>query len=67
MLLGIVLGPLMEENLRRAMIISKGDWTVFYTRPLSLSLLVVAITLLIIVSLPSLRKKRDSAFSEEED
>ena len=65
MLLGFVLGPLMEENLRRAMLIARGDWTVFLTRPISAGLLVVSAILLIIAVLPMIRKKRDEVFVEE--
>src|SRR5471032_756494 len=59
LLLGMVLGPLMEENLRRALLISRGDWTVFVTRPLSAVLMATAAFLLVLAILPSLRKKRD--------
>jgi putative tricarboxylic transport membrane protein len=62
LLLGFVLGKLMEEYLRRAMTISRGDPTVFFTRPLSLGLLIAAAVLLAIVFLPSIAKKRDEAF-----
>ena len=65
MLLGFVLGPLMEENLRRALLISRGDWSVFVTRPLSASLRVVAAILLIVVLMPSVKKKREDAFVED--
>jgi putative tricarboxylic transport membrane protein len=64
LLLGFVLGPMMEENLRRAMIISRGDPTVFVTRPLSLALLAVALALLAVVLLPTVRAKREEAFQE---
>jgi putative tricarboxylic transport membrane protein len=64
-LLGFILGPLMEENLRRALLLSRGDPTVFFTRPLSLTLLVVAGALLVIVALPMVKKKRLEAFQEE--
>jgi putative tricarboxylic transport membrane protein len=66
LLLGMVLGPLMEENLRRALLISRGDWTVFVTRPLSAVLMAVAASLLVLAVLPSLRKKRDEVFVESE-
>jgi len=66
LLLGFVLGKLMEEFLRRAMTISRGDATVFFTRPLSASLLVLAILLLAVVFLPSIAKKRDEAFQGED-
>jgi TctA family transporter len=66
LLLGFVLGKLMEEFLRRAMTISRGDATVFFTRPLSATLLVLAILLLAIVFLPSIAKKREEAFQGED-
>jgi len=66
LLLGMVLGPLMEENLRRALLISRGDATVFLTRPLSAALLAVAAFLLVLAVLPALRKKRDEVFVESE-
>ena len=65
LLLGFILGPMMEENLRRALLLSRGDWTVFVTRPLSGSLLFVALILLVIVLLPSVKSKREEAFVEE--
>ncbi len=65
MLLGFVLGPLMEENLRRAMLIARGDPTTFLTRPISAGLLAVAAVLLIIAVLPTVRGKREEVFVEE--
>jgi putative tricarboxylic transport membrane protein len=65
LLLGLILGPMMEEYLRRALLISRGDWAVFVTRPISASLLVVAVLLLIIVLLPAVKKKREEAFVED--
>ncbi len=65
LLLGLILGPMMEEYLRRAMLISRGDWSVFVTRPISASLLVVAAIMLVIVLLPSVKKKREEAFVED--
>jgi TctA family transporter len=67
LLLGFVLGPMMEENLRRAMTLSRGDPAVFFTRPISLGLLIAAGLLLVMVFLPAIRKKRDEAFVEEEE
>jgi TctA family transporter len=64
LLLGFVLGPMMEDNLRRAMLLSRGNAAVFVTRPLSLGLLVVALALLIVVVLPAVRKKREEAFQD---
>ena len=65
LLLGLILGPMMEENLRRAMLLSRGDWSVFVTRPLSATLLAMAVLLLIIVLLPSVKSKREEAFVED--
>jgi putative tricarboxylic transport membrane protein len=66
LLLGFVLGPMLEEHLRRAMIISKGDATVFFTRPLSLALLILAVGVLVVVLLPTVAKKREQVFVEED-
>jgi TctA family transporter len=65
LLLGFVLGPLMEENLRRAMLLSRGDPTVFFTRPISLAMLIAAAGLLLLIILPNFRKTRAAAFQEE--
>ncbi|MBL8370065.1 MAG: tripartite tricarboxylate transporter permease [Burkholderiaceae bacterium] len=65
LLLGLILGPMMEEYLRRALLISRGDWSVFVTRPISASLLVVAMILLAVVLMPSVKKKREEAFVED--
>jgi putative tricarboxylic transport membrane protein len=65
MLLGFVLGPLMEENLRRAMLIGRGDATVFLTRPISGTLLAISLILLILSVMPAIRKKREEVFVEE--
>lgn len=64
LLLGFILGPLMEENLRRALLLSRGDWSTFVTRPLSLGLLVAAVLLVVIVLSPAISKKRHEAFEE---
>ena len=64
LILAFVLGPLMEENLRRALLISRGDPTVFFTRPISAVFLSLTILLLIVMILPNIRKKRDVAFRE---
>ncbi len=65
LLLGFILGPMMEEYLRRALLLSRGDWSVFVTRPLSASLLAASALLLIIVLLPSVKSKREEAFVED--
>jgi TctA family transporter len=58
LLLGFVLGPMMEENLRRAMLISRGDPSVFFTRPISLAFIVATILIVVIMAAPALRKRR---------
>ena len=63
-ILGFILGPLMEENFRRAMMISRGDLTVFLTRPISGFLLFLSLLLLIILILPAVRSKRAAVFQE---
>lgn len=65
LILGFVLGPMMEENLRRAMLISRGDPSVLLGRPISLLFLVLALVLLVIMALPAIRRSRDAAFTEE--
>ena len=65
LLLGFILGPMMEENLRRALLLSRGDWSVFVTRPLSAGLLVATAALLVLVLLPSVKAKREEAFVED--
>jgi putative tricarboxylic transport membrane protein len=65
LLLGFILGPMMEENLRRALLLSRGDWSVFVSRPISLGLLAAAALLLVIVLLPAVKSKREEAFVEE--
>src|SRR5687767_8034939 len=58
MLLGFVLGPLMEENLRRALLISRGDPTVFVTRPISLGFMIASVLIIVIMVLPAVRARR---------
>ena len=67
LVLAFVLGPLMEENLRRAMLIARGDATVFLTRPISAGLILVAVGLLVIAALPMIRKRREEVFVESEN
>ena len=64
MLLGFVLGKLMEEKLRQALIISRGSFMTFVERPISAGLLVVAVAILVVALLPSINKKRDEVFTE---
>jgi putative tricarboxylic transport membrane protein len=65
MILGFILGPLMEENLRRAMLLSRGDPTVFLTKPISAGFMIASVLLLLAVALPALRKTREQVFVEE--
>jgi TctA family transporter len=64
LLLGLILGPMMEENLRRALLLSRGSWSVFVTRPISAGLLVAAALMVVIVLLPAVKSKRQEAFVE---
>lgn len=66
MLLALILGPMMEEYFRRAMLLSRGNPAIFVTRPISAVVLVVALAALIIAVLPSVKKKREVAFQEED-
>ena len=65
LLIGFVLGPLLEQHLRRALIISHGDLTVFVTRPVSLALLVIAGIAFLIAVVPAIRRQREVVFTEE--
>ena len=65
LLLGFILGPMMEENLRRALLLARGDWSTFLTRPLSAGLLIAAALMIVVVMLPSIKSKRQEAFQEE--
>jgi TctA family transporter len=64
LVLGFILGPMMEENLRRALLLSLGDWSTFVTRPLSAGLLAAALLLLLFMLSPAVKKKRQEAFEE---
>ena len=59
LLLGFVLGPMMEENLRRAMLMSKGDPSVFITRPLSLTFIIATVLILVVMIAPAVRQRRE--------
>jgi TctA family transporter len=65
LLLGFVLGPMMEENLRRALLLSRGDPLVFVQRPISAGLLIAAMLLVAIITLPNMKRTREQAFQEE--
>jgi TctA family transporter len=64
LLLGYLLGPLMEVYMRRAMLLSRGDALVFFQRPLSLAFLIIAVIALAVVIFPNIRKAREEAFQE---
>ncbi len=64
--LGVVLGPLMEENLRRAMLLARGDPIVFLSRPISAGFLIASALVLVLLALPVLRRKREEVFQAEE-
>jgi len=64
LLLGFILGPMMEEKLRQALLLSRGDWSTFVSRPLSAGLLLAAAALVVIVMLPSIKRKREEAFQD---
>src|SRR5690606_32912563 len=66
LLLGLVLGPMLEQNFRRALLLSRGDFMTFVERPLSASLLGLTLVLILVVALPFIRKKRDATFAEED-
>lgn len=65
LLLGFILGPMMEEYLRRALVLSRGDPMVLIERPISATMLVLAVVGVGVVLLPTIRKKREAAFQEE--
>ena len=65
MLLGFILGPLIEENLRRALLISHGDPLVFVERPISLTFLVLTAGLVVVLAAPAMRSSREKVFAEE--
>lgn len=65
LLLGYILGPMMEENLRRALLLARGDWAVLITRPLSAGLLAAAVLLVAMVALPGVKSKRREAFAAD--
>jgi putative tricarboxylic transport membrane protein len=56
-IIGMILGPLAEQNFRQAMTISAGDWTVFFTRPLSLTIIVIALSLVVVPKVYSMAKE----------
>jgi putative tricarboxylic transport membrane protein len=65
LLLGFILGPMIEENLRRALLISHGSPTVFIDRSISLTFLILSVLLLAIMIAPAIRTKRELAFQDE--
>lgn len=64
MVLGFILGPLMEENLRRSLVLSRGDPLIFIQRPISATLLAITAFVVCLIVLPAFRKTREEAFKE---
>jgi TctA family transporter len=64
LLLGMVLGPMLEENLRRTLLVARGDWSVLLTRPISGTLIALSVVMLVAALLPTIRKRRDNAFRD---
>jgi TctA family transporter len=64
LLLGFVIGPMLEENLRRSFVLSDGNPLVFVQRPVAAGLLAIAVIALIVAALPSIRQRRNEAFVE---
>jgi putative tricarboxylic transport membrane protein len=67
LILAVILGPLMEENLRRSLLLSGGDPTIFISRPISAAFLIATVLLLFSMILPAIRKRREEALQEESD
>jgi TctA family transporter len=67
LLLGFVLGPLLEDHLRRSLIISRGDLMTFVERPVSAGLLALAVAALVLAVLPAIRRKREVVFADEDE
>jgi len=65
LILGLVLGPMMEENFRRALLLARGDPVVFLTKPISAGFLIAAVILLSIVLAPAISRKRKEVFVED--
>ena len=66
LILGFILGPMMEENLRRTLLMARGDWSIFLSRPIAATMLALATALVIAIALPAIRKKREEVFVEED-
>jgi len=65
LLLGVVLGPMFEENLRRALLVSRGDPMVFLTRPISLSIVILTVVLVVMFTIPKFKRRLDPATAGE--
>jgi putative tricarboxylic transport membrane protein len=66
LLLGFVLGPALEENFRRALLLARGEYSVFLTRPLSAAFLALAVVLLALIAIPAIARRRSETFKDEE-
>jgi TctA family transporter len=67
LILGFILGPMMEENLRRSLLMARGDWSIFVARPIAAAMIAAAFVLMAAIALPAIRKKREEVFVEEEE
>jgi TctA family transporter len=67
LLLGFILGPMMEENLRRSLLMARGDWSIFIARPIAAVMIAAAVVLIGAIALPAIRKKREEVFVEKEE
>jgi putative tricarboxylic transport membrane protein len=65
LVLGLVLGPMLEENFRRALVIAHGDPSIFVSRPISLFFLILALAFIVLLALPAIRKTKDVALQDE--
>lgn len=66
LVLGFILGPMVEDHMRRALILSRGDPSIFVTQPISLGQLLAALLALVIICLPNIARKREEVFVEED-
>ncbi|MDR2112436.1 MAG: tripartite tricarboxylate transporter permease [Candidatus Accumulibacter sp.] len=67
LILGFILGPMMEENLRRSLLMARGDWGIFLARPIAAAMIAAAVVLMAAIALPAIGRKREEVFVEEED
>jgi putative tricarboxylic transport membrane protein len=66
LILGFILGPMMEENLRRSLLMARGDWSIFVSRPIAAAMIAAAAVLMAAIALPAINRKRREVFVEED-